>query len=64
MDNIIIDLRIENIKLRQENQALKEKMTLMYSNWKYDYDKYEILKQKCRGECFAFNDAMEEVKKV
>lgn len=49
MENIIIDLKIENEKLKQENNALKSKMTLMYTNWKYDYDKFEKLKEKCRN---------------
>ena len=34
--------------LKTENIALKTKMTLMYSNWHYDFQKYDALKEKCR----------------
>ena len=48
MENIIIDLKIQIQKLENENNALKTKMTLMYSNWQYDFLKYDALKEKCR----------------
>ncbi len=48
MENIIIDLKIQIQKLENENNALKIKMTLMYSNWNYDFQKYDALKEKCR----------------
>jgi len=48
MENIIIDLKIQIQKLENENNALKTKMTLMYSNWNYDFQKYDALKEKCR----------------
>jgi hypothetical protein len=47
-ENIIIDLKIQIQKLENENNALKTKMTLMYSNWHYDFQKYDALKEKCR----------------
>ena len=48
MDNLLIDLRIENQTLKTENIALKTKMALLYSNWKYDYERFNELKEKCR----------------
>jgi hypothetical protein len=58
----LVDLKIENIKLKAENQALKNKMaimkldqTSMKHSRNFDYDKYEALKQKCRGECFIYD---------
>jgi hypothetical protein len=45
---IQLELSREIEFLKTENIALKTKMTLMYSNWHYDYDKYEKLKEKCR----------------
>jgi cell division protein FtsB len=47
-ENTIIDLKIQIQKLENENNALKTKMTLMYSNWHYDFQKYDALKEKCR----------------
>lgn len=44
MENIIIDLRIKIQELEQENKALKSKITLMYSNWKFDYSRFMELK--------------------
>ena len=38
----------ENEKLKTENIALKIKIELMYSNWKYDYERFNELKDKCR----------------
>ena len=32
--------------LEQENEALKQKIELMYSNWKYDYTRFTELKEK------------------
>ena len=46
MDNIIIDLKIKIQQLEIENKALKQKIKLMYSNWDYDNQKYQDLKNK------------------
>ena len=46
MDNILIDLKLQIQQLEIENKALKEKMTLMYSNWAYDYNRFTELKEK------------------
>ena len=37
MENIIIDLKLQNEELIKENNVLKSKMTLIYSNSQYDY---------------------------
>ena len=46
MDNIIIDLKLQIQQLEIENKALKEKMTLLYANWNYDYARFTELKEK------------------
>ena len=59
MENIIIDLKIKIVELEKENMALKTKMTLMYSNWNYDYNRFNELKAKCR-----LNDDSEERREI
>ena len=59
MDNIIIDLKLRIQELEKENLALKTKMTLMYSNWNYDYNRFNELKAKCR-----LNDDSEERREI
>ena len=44
MENIIIDLKLRITELEQENKALKSKINLMYSNWKFDYGRFMELK--------------------
>ena len=44
MENIIIDLKLKISELEQENKALKSKINLMYSNWKFDYGRFMELK--------------------
>ena len=44
MENIVIDQRIQIQHLEQENEALKKKIDLIYSNWDYDNQKYQELK--------------------
>jgi hypothetical protein len=57
MENIIIDLKIRIQQLEQENNALKSKMTLIYSNWQYDYSRFNELKTKCKfGYCKDLSD--------
>ena len=50
MNNIIIDLKLKIQQLEEENIALRTKMTLMYSNWEYDYNRFTLLKEKCKGK--------------
>ena len=60
MENIIIDLKLRNAELEIENIALKSKMTLMYSNWSYDYNRFTELKTKCQfGYCQNKDDDSE-----
>ena len=57
MDSIIIDLKFKIAELEKENNALKSKMTLMYSNWQYDYNRFAELKTKCQyGYCQPTSD--------
>ena len=53
MESIIIDLKIKINDIERENLALKAKMTLMYSNWNFDYNKFtDRLKEqseKCKS---------------
>jgi hypothetical protein len=42
----INDLENKIKELEKENIALKAKMTLMYSNWAYDYQRFTDLKEK------------------
>jgi len=57
MENIIIDLKLKIQELTTENTALKGKMTLMYSNWSYDYNRFILLKEKCKfGYCKQKNN--------
>ena len=57
MENIIIDLKLKIQELTTENTALKGKMTLMYSNWSYDYNRFILLKEKCKfGYCKQENN--------
>ena len=44
MENIIVDLKLKISELEQENKALKSKIALMYSNWKFDYGRFMELK--------------------
>ena len=44
MENIIIDLKLKITDLEQENNVLKSKINLMYSNWKFDYGRFMELK--------------------
>ena len=46
MDNILIDLKIQIQHLEVENEALKKKIVLMYSNWDFDSKQYQELKEK------------------
>ena len=48
MENQLVDLKLRIQELERENLALKTKMTLMYSNWNFDFNKYTLLKEKCR----------------
>ena len=48
MENQLVDLKLRIQELEKENIALKSKMTLMYSNWQFDFNKYTLLKEKCR----------------
>ncbi len=59
MENIIIDLKLKIQELEKDNLALKTKMTLMYSNWNYDYNRFNELKAKCR-----LNDDSEERREI
>jgi len=59
MENIIIDLKLRIQELEKENLALKTKMTLMYNNWNYDYNRFNELKAKCR-----LNDDSEERREI
>ena len=43
----MIDLKLTIKKLEEENLALRTKMTLLYSNWSYDYKRFIELKEKC-----------------
>ena len=52
MENQLIDLKIKNDELVKENNALKSKMMLMYSNWQFDFERFTLLKEKCKsGYC-------------
>jgi hypothetical protein len=52
MENIIVDLKIKIQDLTTENNALKSKMMLMYSNWQFDFERFTLLKEKCKsGYC-------------
>ena len=65
MENIIIDLKIKNEELIKENNALKSKMTLIYSNWAYDFHRFTELKEKCKfGYCKEQNDNTEERREI
>ena len=58
MENIIIDLKLKIQDLEKENQALKSKMSLMYSNWHFDFTRFTLLKEKCRrGSVDSGSDA-------
>jgi hypothetical protein len=58
MENQLIDvLKLKIQELTTENNALKGKMTLMYSNWSYDYNRFILLKEKCKfGYCKQDNN--------
>ncbi len=49
MENIIVDLKIRIQELEKENNALKGKMTLIYSNWHFDFNRFTELKAKCKN---------------
>ena len=34
--------------LKKENEALNRQVKLMYSNWNFDYKRFEELKAKCK----------------
>ena len=46
----MIDLKLTIQKLETENLALRTKMSLMYSNWKFDSDRFAELKDKCKND--------------
>ena len=46
----MIDLKLTIQKLETENLALRTKMSLMYSNWKFDSDRFMELKEKCKND--------------
>ena len=48
MDNQLVDLKIRIKELEKENIALKSKMSLMYSNWQFDFERFTLLKAKCK----------------
>ena len=48
MENQLVDLKIRIKELEKENIALKSKMSLMYSNWQFDYNRFTLLKAKCK----------------
>ena len=48
MDNILIDLKIQIKHLEQENEALKKKIDLMYSNWDFDNRRFQELKEQVK----------------
>ncbi len=48
MENQLVDLKIRIQELEKENLALKTKMTLMYSNWHFDFERFTLLKAKCK----------------
>ena len=48
MENQLVDLKIRIKELEKENIALKSKMTLMYSNWQFDFEGLTLLKAKCK----------------
>ena len=50
MESQLIDLKLKIQELERENQALKTKMTLMYSNWQFDFNRFTLLKAKCKRE--------------
>ena len=58
MENQLIDvLKLKIQELTNENAALKGKMTLMYSNWAYDFNRFTLLKEKCKfGYCKTENN--------
>jgi hypothetical protein len=43
-DLIILQNKIR--ALEQENESLKQKIELMYSNWTYDYTRFTELKER------------------
>jgi len=43
MENQLVDLKIRIKELEKENNALKSKMTLMYSNWQFDFERFTLL---------------------
>jgi hypothetical protein len=57
MENQLIDLKLKNQELITENNALKSKMALMYSNWAFDFERFTLLKEKCKfGYCKSDNN--------
>jgi hypothetical protein len=57
MENQLVDLKIRIQELEKENTALKSKMSLMYSNWSYDFNRFTELKEKCKfGYCKEQSD--------
>ena len=48
MENQLVDLKIRIQELEKENNALKSKMSLMYSNWHFDFERFTLLKEKCK----------------
>jgi hypothetical protein len=43
---IKVDYQNKIRALEQENESLKQKISLMYSNWQYDYNRFTELKEK------------------
>ena len=58
MENQLIELKIRNQELEKENTALKSKMSLMYTNWQFDFERFTLLKEKCKSG-FCKNDNIE-----
>lgn len=63
MENLVIDLRMRIQELEKENIALKTKMTLMYSNWSYDYNRFMELKEKCQRKNAIYDISNNTIKK-
>ena len=47
-EEIKVDYQNKIRALEAENESLKQKIELMYSNWNYDYTRFTELKEKCK----------------
>jgi len=56
METQLVDLKIRIKELEKENNALKSKMTLMYSNWQFDFERFTLLKAKCKRSLDSSSD--------